>query len=530
MGSEIVIAPALDEGRLARTRISAWTFPFCFLLLHLIIATCLPQRLDPLSTIFIVAGEIAAMAATIVAARTESTARGFWLLLTGAILFHSSAMSVDAVSEIRQAPMLNHVPALSVLLSLLYDVPLLFAVSLQNDTRVRRPARMIHTLLSIAVGALIYLQIFSFLSLSGSPHPEDAVRITRLFDVMDVFLGVAATLRWLGSTESHERRFFGILTVFLWADAVCCAVHNRALMRHDWISLDLLIVAPYVFLVPMVLTRPARAVTPPSGTLVRAVRSGSPMWLAAALMGAGLIESRSHFYIGLAAAVFAIVAYGILNILIQSRGLEAEESLLASKRALEELVDLDALTGIANRRAFDEALQREFVATMRNRQPVSLLMLDVDLFKDLNDAEGHLKGDEYLVRIAQALRLALPRSGDFVARYGGEEFSAILPATGAAGAMVAAEKVRTAVAELKLHHPTAGIITISIGVSTFDGSLALSPGDLMEAADRGLYKAKRGGRNASVFQRLDSRHAAPSSDLAHRQTHVSRAEKNTGAP
>jgi diguanylate cyclase (GGDEF)-like protein len=95
-------------------------------------------------------------------------------------------------------------------------------------------------------------------------------------------------------------------------------------------------------------------------------------------------------------------------------------------------------------------LDREFGAVSRTQKPMSLLMIDVDLFKDLNDAIGHVAGDEYLVRIANELYRKLPRATDFVARYGGKEFAAILPATDEAGAIVIAEKVRQGVADLKL--------------------------------------------------------------------------------
>ena len=492
--------------RLKPFKLSAWLFVPGFLVAHLVVATCLPHRFDPLSTIFIVLAELAAILACIQAARADSRARGFWLLLIGAMVFHSAAMSMDAFTEITGAPMFNHVPALSVLLSMFYGVPLLVAVSFQNDSRILLGARFIHTLLSMAIGAVIYLEIFSFLPLSGSANASDAVLVTRLFDAMDVFLAIAGTIRWLGSNQDEERRFFCVLTIFLWADTLCCAVHNRLLIGHDWVWLDLLISAPYAVLVALVLAardQPGKSLWP---GLVRAVRSGSPIFLATALVAVGVIETRSHLYVGLAATVFGIVGYGALNILVQSRGFKTEEALIATNIDLEKLVDLDGLTGIANRRAFDKVLTREFATAIRTRHPVSLLMIDVDLFKDLNDAEGHVKGDEYLILIADALRFTLPRTSDFVARYGGEEFSAILPATDSAGAMVAAEKIRQAVAELKLAHPSApaAVTTVSVGVSTYDGSVPISPGDLTEAADRALYIAKRRGRNRCVFRPLDN--------------------------
>ena len=350
------------------------------------------------------------------------------------------------------------------------------------------------------------MEIFSFLPIAGSANPEDALLITRLFDAMDFFLAIAGTIRFFGSSQAEERSFFRILTTFLWTNALCCAVHNRLLMRHDWIWLDLLIAAPSLLLVPLIATRHAVSARPRSRVFVHAVRSGSPIFLAGTLVIIGLLNTRSHFYVGFAATLFAVAGYGTLNILTQTRGLEAEESLRRSKRALEKLVAQDALTCISNRRAFDEALSREMAAASRTQQPVSLLMIDVDRFKDLNDALGHVKGDEYLVLIAAALRVALPRASDFVARYGGEEFTAILPATDGPGALIAAERVREEVEDLRLAHPTAaaGVTTVSIGVSTFDGSPASSPADLIKAADGALYKAKRAGRNLCRIQPMDA--------------------------
>ena len=146
------------------------------------------------------------------------------------------------------------------------------------------------------------------------------------------------------------------------------------------------------------------------------------------------------------------------------------------------------MTGIANRRAFDKALEREIAAARRTKVPLSLLMIDVDHFKQVNDEDGHQVGDEYLIRIAGALRVALPRATDFVARYGGEEFSVILAATDRAGAMKAAKKLHQCIADLGLRHTAtpSGSVTISIGLSTFDGSFSHSPASLIGAADRAL--------------------------------------------
>ena len=477
-----------------------WAIPPLYLLLHGLVATCLPSRLDPLSTACIVLAEWGAVAVSIRAAqRSRYPARALWLLLGCAILLHSVAMALDVVAETSGAPEFNFVPGFQIFFSMLSSVPLLVAVSLQSDRRTVRTARIAYGLLSFAICAVLYLQLFTVLTVSGSQNPADAILIMRLFDAIDLFLAAAATMRWLGAEQPQEVQFFSTFSIFLWIDALLPAVHNRIILRHDYVWLDLLLSAPYAILFVLILRSKERSARVSSPQVSWAIRSGSPIFLTMALVTVGLFAIRSHFYIGLSAVLLAVATYGALNVLIQTRGLEAEATLLADKRLLERLAVVDGLTGIANRRGFDKVFQREFSAARRGSTPLSLLMIDVDHFKKVNDELGHQVGDEYLIQIAQALRRALPRVTDIVARYGGEEFTAILPATGSAGAVHACEKLHDAIQDLGLHHPTAeeGIVTISIGLSTFDGSAPISAQRLIEAADRALYLAKSRGRNRS---------------------------------
>ena len=289
-------------------------------------------------------------------------------------------------------------------------------------------------------------------------------------------------------------------------NAILPAIHNRILPVHDYVWLDLFISAPYALLFALVLTGQESRLHPASPFVIRAVRSGSSIFLTLALVLEGAFAIRSYFAIGLTAVLVAVAAYAVLNIVTLSRGLETEESLLAAKRNLELLVGMDGLTGIGNRRAFDRALNREFAFARRMKLPVSLLMIDVDHFKQINDTKGHQAGDEYLARISAALRMALPRATDFVARYGGEEFSAILPGTDHAGAEQAANKLRQGVIGLGLSHPTSpsGVVSVSVGFSTFSGGTAHSPGQLVRTADRALYQAKSHGRNRCQYLPLDA--------------------------
>lgn len=169
----------------------------------------------------------------------------------------------------------------------------------------------------------------------------------------------------------------------------------------------------------------------------------------------------------------------------------------SANRELTRLSAVDGLTGIANRRQFDEALSREWRRCLRAREPLSLLMADVDFFKQYNDGYGHQAGDECLKAVAEALRDQLRRPADIVARYGGEEFAAILPDTGPEGAMRVAEAMRAAVQALGLPHEgsTFGVVTVSIGLATLSPQLSEGMPRLLSAADWALYEAKRHGRN-----------------------------------
>jgi len=178
----------------------------------------------------------------------------------------------------------------------------------------------------------------------------------------------------------------------------------------------------------------------------------------------------------------------------------AEDQLTQANLQLENLAHRDGLTGLANRRYFDDALQTEFARARREGKVLSLIMIDVDCFKLFNDRYGHPAGDKCLHAIANVLAKLPARAGDLVARYGGEEMAIILPNTPIVGALQIAERARLAVRQLALSHEGNGpkIVTISLGVAAAaPDSGATAPVDLIKAADGALYEAKRGGRDQS---------------------------------
>ena len=179
----------------------------------------------------------------------------------------------------------------------------------------------------------------------------------------------------------------------------------------------------------------------------------------------------------------------------------AESMLRQANLELEKLVNLDGLTQIANRRCFDDRIRFEWERLSREQQPLSLLLFDVDYFKDYNDCYGHQVGDDCLKAIAQALEQTLCRPADLVARYGGEEFVAILPNTDLDGAIVVAEQIRSAIANLEIPHQNSDIsdmVTVSIGVTSLIPSPNQKSSTLIKQADVALYSAKQQGRNRAI--------------------------------
>ena len=172
---------------------------------------------------------------------------------------------------------------------------------------------------------------------------------------------------------------------------------------------------------------------------------------------------------------------------------------------LTSLLALDGLTGLPNRRHFDKRLKEEWRRTSRTGAPFSIVMMDVDHFKQYNDNYGHSAGDECLRQVAIALKGVVQRSAEMVARYGGEEFVALLPSVDEAGGAQLGERFRQRVEALQLEHLHSSAemyVTISVGVATCTPKVKDDPKDLIAIADRMLYDAKESGRNRVVWQSL----------------------------
>ena len=182
--------------------------------------------------------------------------------------------------------------------------------------------------------------------------------------------------------------------------------------------------------------------------------------------------------------------------------IEVTQKLEAAVKELNQLSSLDGLTGISNRRHFDQYINLEWKRGKRNLKPLSIILADIDFFKNYNDTYGHQAGDNCLKEVAVSLKSVLRRPGDMVFRYGGEEFAVVLPETPKGGAIVLAQKMCQTIQSLNIEHQNSEIsstLTLSLGVSSSLPASNLTPEQLIYAADQALYSAKHEGRNCVKF-------------------------------
>lgn len=221
------------------------------------------------------------------------------------------------------------------------------------------------------------------------------------------------------------------------------------------------------------------------------------------LDGGGLAWPIAFGTLLIVTILLAIYAYRMRTLwkLASRKYLALKQEFTGSTSAMQRKSSTDALTGVANRRSFDEAIERDWQRCRRQRETLALLMIDIDHFKRHNDNHGHQAGDECLRLVARTLASTARRAGDLPARYGGEEFAVLLPASSIEGAAALAERIRVAVERLRLPYLEASTgrhVSVSIGVAACVPGQAGSPSSLVAAADEALYQAKAVGRNQVI--------------------------------
>lgn len=437
------------------------------------------------------------------ASRVTGRARRLWWLLTVGLALWSTGMLL-AIWEERFEHVPFEIASLSDFAYFFYGVPLLFALSTPVQGERLTLFAWLDGVQAIFAGYLTYVTIFATSPLFDSAvHPISATLLAFTYNVENVMLALSCVIRLMTSPKGEEHRFFRILCVFLTTYAVGVEIYNQsAIADNGATAWSAVADAPFLILALLVLFLPEEQPDKARAPLRKArsalfIDNGSPIFFTLALLALGMVTLRHHFLTGVIAVGVGLTAYGIRTTVLQIRYLNAQQELRSARDRLEEISLQDGLTGIANRRRFDQTLESEWHRAMRTHSSLSLLLIDLDYFKNLNDSYGHRYGDRCLIEVAAALRTAASRSGDLVARYGGEEFAAILPATTLEAARAIAIRMQEAVHALRITNPThiGEYLSVSIGICTCDAPEADSPEMLIEAADRALYQAKQDGRN-----------------------------------
>lgn len=282
--------------------------------------------------------------------------------------------------------------------------------------------------------------------------------------------------------------FFAIVAVAIWADRIPAAYTDT-----HWTASYAFFMAPVIIVLAAIVIATA---------IRRTVSTVLDVWIGVVALAMILdvyltLVGVTRFSIGWYASRIEVLlaTTAVLGVLI-SQGARMYAALYERATILEGEAHTDILTGMPNRRRFDEEITRAFGSAVRRSSPLAVAIADIDRFKDYNDAFGHQAGDDALHRIAQCIADSVDRSGDFAARYGGEEFVVILEDTTLIGAVAVAERIRSSVLEAGITAPGGGILSISIGVA--DRSQGETIEDLIGRADFALYDAKDGGRNRVV--------------------------------
>lgn len=392
---------------------------------------------------------------------------------------------------------------------LVYGIPVLLAISWPNDDAGLKSFFWFDTAQALIAALLLYLLIFSNVEPFGRPNPISAAALMNLYNVENFTLAAVTSLRLLAKPARSKKLFYDNLALYLWAYAAVALVLGYVELKLDWPEglQDVAWALPCLIFLGALAFLPDNSRIDQVGSSDRhrsaalLIDNLSPILFTILIVIMGLRITPDHRIIGYASITLTVVLYGLRSAFLQGKYTQSQRELSKSSLALLKAVDRlreqsirDGLTGVHNRRHFDEKLLVEWQRSLRAHLCLSLLLIDIDNFKNLNDRYGHQEGDECLKKIAQKLAEHPRRPGDLIARYGGEEFSVVLPCTDQNGAMEIAEAMRAAVAGMKLPVVNAAV-TISIGVCAQVANSNGSIEEFLSMADAALYRAKRQGRN-----------------------------------
>jgi diguanylate cyclase (GGDEF)-like protein len=393
--------------------------------------------------------------------------------------------------------------------------PMLLALSTTRETASMRAVFYLNTAQIVMASVLTFVLLFR----TSMPPDVAGTAMARIYGVTCVLLALMAGLRlftWLGI---EERRCIRCICIFLWTYMPIELGMDFATQRWNLQAgrmFDMLWSVPFVLVSWQALSLPTDepAVEVPSGRSRGRllVETACPILITASIFVLAASVVWQHVILAMLAVLLLLLVQVLHACVVQmsyltaqSKLLEREQELRAANSTLEKLSLLDPLTSIPNRRRFDAAFDEAARRAMRRRKPVSLLVIDVDFFKGINDIYGHAYGDECLITVARVLARQAGRPDDLLARYGGDEFVLLLPETDLNGASAVAKRIHLAIKALAVVNeasPFDGHVTLSVGIGVANAQPGMDMSALMDVADHALYEAKHQGRNTTCNQRL----------------------------
>lgn len=394
--------------------------------------------------------------------------------------------------------------------------PLLLAFSTTREIQSLRVVFLLNCLQIALACPLAYILLYH---MAMTPALA-AVVMGRIYGAACVLLAVMALLRSISWLTAEERRSVRWITIFLWIYLPIEVGMDYATQHHGLKAgtlLDLLWSVPFVLTGWKAIALPVEesraTLRPDMSSMRRLIECVCPMLINAGILTLAAAVIDQHLVIGVAVIFTLFIIQGIQATVIQMNYLAGRKLLLdrelelqAANSALQELSMLDPLTAIANRRCFDAELEVAWKLSARRGEPLSLIMIDIDFFKGVNDLHGHTYGDECLIKLARVMSHHAQRPDDLVARFGGEEFVFLLPETDQAGAFVVAENLHESLRRLAIANfasPFDHRLTISVGVATALAAHDTEALSLIKAADEALYEAKTRGRNCTCVGDLE---------------------------
>jgi len=487
--------------------------PAIFLLVQLLVLTLAPPGVSQSGAylVMVLAPLGAALAALWRAGHEGGSARRGWLSVALSLALWTVGAAINLWHDLilKQSGQMYSDAMLAFNLA---TVPLAFMLA--SEWRLVGPAlvRWTDAVMALVLGLAYFLVNWLSLNARGAPDEAGLATMVWLYDAQNLYLALGALARWRAATSSDERSLFGAFAAYAALYTGLAALNNHIFAVDASLGPEYatVITLAFALLAWMTVSRcPANLGAPARPAFIHAVHSASPILLAGALLMVSLVLIRLDYVHGALGVLIAVVGHGLRSTLAQVGHIERGNSLQREHTELQTIARTDAVTGIPNRHCLHPTLDTMWRMHRRSGAPLSVLMIDIDHFKQFNDRHGHPAGDACLRDVAMALQSALVRPGDMLVRYGGEEFIALLQDADAAACSVVAERLRLAVQALAIPHVDNrhGVVTVSLGAasalpqtlpSTLPGlgGMALAgAAALVQAADRALYQAKQAGRN-----------------------------------